>query len=487
MPTPLKNNDMLCPTLPDTAQWSRRNWLTRTGHGLGALAFSQLMQGSTTSAALPGLPHHAAKAKRVIFLFMSGGITQFETFYHRPALAKMHGQALPARFMKDKAPLGMSKFQASFPLVKSQFEFKQHGQSGAWISSLFPETASVADDLTFIHSMKSDAVNHDPALTFMQTGAPLPSRPTMGSWINYGLGSENENLPGFVVLVTNKGADQPLTSRLWDSGFLPSNHSGVQFRSGNEAVLYLNNPPGVSKASTRRMLDKLRGLHELKLQTQPDPQLESRIAQAEMAFSMQTAVPEITDISAEPKSALDLYGPDASKRGTFASNCLMARRLAEKGVRFIQLYHPGWDMHGGLPEGMKAMSKEIDHGCAGLIRDLKQRDMLKDTLVVFGSEFGRTCYSQGIISKTTGSYGREHHRDAFTFWMAGGGIKPGMSYGETDEFGFDVVKDKVHVNDFHATLLHLLGVDHERLTFRHQGRDYRLTDLAGKVVDKILV
>jgi hypothetical protein len=334
--------------------------------------------------------------------------------------------------------------------------------------------------------MKSDAVNHDPALTFMQTGAPLPSRPTIGSWVTYGLGSENSDLPGYIVLVTNKGADQPLTSRLWDSGFLPAQHQGVQFRSSKDAVLYINNPAGVNGESTRRMLDRLGQLHTQKLATAPDPDIEARLAQAELAFRMQTAVPEVTDLSKEPKSVTDLYGEDATKRGTFASNCLLARKLAEKGVRFIQLYHPGWDMHGGIPDSMKVAAKEIDQASAGLIQDLKQRDMLKDTLVVLGSEFGRTCYSQGMMSRVSGTYGREHHRDCFTFWMAGGGIKSGISYGETDDFGYKVAKDPVHVNDFHATMLHLLGIDHERLTFRHQGRDYRLTDVAGKVVQPLL-
>lgn len=477
---------MIC-QLPTTTTWTRRDWLQRSCYGLGAMAFSELMKGNAQAAgALPGFPNFAPKAKRIIFLFMSGGTTQFETFSYKPMLDKHHGEDLPESVRQGKEFVGMSKLQAKFPLVKSVFKFKQHGKSGAWVSELFPHTAKVVDDLAFIHSMKSDAVNHDPALTFMQTGAPLPSRPTMGAWINYGLGSENQNLPGFVVLVTNKPADQPLTSRLWDAGFLPSQYQGVQFRSGSDAVLYINNPPGISSASTRRMLDRLGVLHQEKIAQSPNPEIEARIAQAEMAFRMQTAVPEVTDLSKEPKSVLDLYGPDALKRGTFASNCLLARRLAEQDVRFIQLYHPGWDMHGGLPEGMKALSQEIDQGCSALIQDLKQRDMLKDTLVVFGSEFGRTCYSQGLISKVTGTYGREHHRDCFTFWMAGGGVKGGVSHGITDDFGFATVQDGVHVNDFHATVLHLMGIDHERLTFRNQGRDYRLTDLAGKVVKPIL-
>jgi hypothetical protein len=478
---------MIC-QLPDTRHWTRRQLLQRSGYGLGALAFSELMRSSALATATPTtLPHHPAKAKRVIFLFMSGGTTQFETFSHKPSLDKHHGEDLPESVRAGKEFLGMSKMQARFPLVRSVFKFQQHGQSGAWVSELFPYTAKVVDDLAFVHSMKSDAINHDPALTFMQTGAPLPSRPTVGSWVNYGLGSENKDLPGFIVLITNKPADQPLTSRLWDAGFMPAQYQGVQFRSGQDAVLYLNNPRGVSNTSTRRMLDRLNALHQDKLSQAADPEIEARIAQAELAFRMQTAVPEVTDLSGEPQHVLDLYGPDALKRGTFASNCLLARRLAEKDVRFIQLFHPGWDMHGGLPEGMKAMSKEVDQGCAALIQDLKQRDMLKDTLVVFGSEFGRTPYSQGLMSKVTGTYGREHHRDCFTFWMAGGGIKPGAQYGVTDDFGFGIVDQQVHVNDFHATMLHLLGVDHERLIFRNQGRDYRLTDLAGRVVQEILV
>ena len=469
-------------------QLTRRQWLTTAGSGLGALAFSELMNGTAQAAGgLPGFPHFAPKAKRVIFLFMSGGLSQYESFAWKPLLNKHHGSDLPPTMLEGKRLVGMSRFQAKFPLVRSTFGFKQAGKCGAWVSSLFPRTGDIVDDITFVHSMKSDAVNHDPALTFMQTGAPLPSRPTMGSWVTYGLGSENADLPGYIVLVTNKSADQPLTSRLWDSGFLPAQHQGVQFRSGKDAVLYINNPPGVSTSSTRRMLDGLAKLHEQKLAASPDPELEARIAQAELAFRMQTAVPEVTDLSGEPESVQKLYGSDVKTRGTFASNCLLARRLAEKGVRFIQLFHPGWDMHGGLPEGMKAMSKEIDQACYGLIKDLKQRDMLKDTLVVFGSEFGRTCYSQGLMSKVTGTYGREHHRDAFTFWMAGGGINPGLSYGETDDFGYQVVSDQMHVNDLHATMLHLLGIDHERLTFRHQGRDYRLTDLHGKVANKILL
>jgi hypothetical protein len=464
---------------------SRRQLLAQSSWGLGSIALSQLLN-TSASGALPGLPHHAAKAKRVIFLFMSGGMSQFETFDYKPGLARHHSEELPASMRAGKEIVGMSKNQAKFPLVKSAFGFKQHGQSGSWISELLPHTASVADDLCFLKAMKSDAVNHDPALTFMQTGAPLPSRPTMGAWINYGLGSENKDLPGFIVLMTRKGYDQPLTSRLWDAGFLPAQYQGVQFRAGSEPVLYLNNPPGVSRESTRRMLDKLQQMHAMEMQRIGEAELEAKIAQAEMAFRMQASVPEAVDISHEPDHVLDLYGPDVKMSGTFARNCLLARRMAERGVRFIQLYHPGWDTHGGLPVTVPQLCKEVDQASAALIKDLKQRDMLKDTLVIFGSEFGRTCYSQGVMSKKTGTYGREHHRDCFTFWMAGGGVRGGMNHGETDEFGYQPVVDSVHVNDFHATVLHLLGIDHEQLTFRHQGRDYRLTDVAGKLVKPIL-
>jgi Protein of unknown function (DUF1501) len=385
-----------------------------------------------------------------------------------------------------KTPLGMSNLQSAFPLVGSPFKFAQHGKSGAWISELFPHTAKVADDLCFIKSLYSEAVNHDPALTFLQTGAPLPGRPSLGSWVSYGLGSDNRDLPSFIVLVSKRPADQPLSSRLWDSGFLASRYQGVQFRSGTDPVLYLSNPSGIDDAANRRMLDKLKELHQLELAARADPEIETRIEQFEMAYRMQSAVPEVTDLQKEPQSVLDLYGSDVKTPGSFAANCLLARRLAQKGVRFIQLYHPGWDHHGGLPMSFKGGAAEIDQACGALIQDLKQQGMLQDTLVVFGSEFGRTAYSQGSIVKATGAFGREHHRDCFTFWMAGGGVRPGMSYGETDDFGFNVALNPMHVNDFHATILHLLGIDHERFTFAFQGRDFRLTDVAGKVVKDVL-
>lgn len=478
------------PLPTDSRPFSRRDLLARSGQGFGMIALAHLLGEARASAAgnpgLPGLPHFPPKAKRVIFLFMSGGISQFESFDYKPLLNKRQGQEIPKSVLGAKMPLGMSMLQAAFPLVGSPFKFAQHGQSGAWVSELFPNTAKVADDLCFIKTLHTEAVNHDPALTFLQTGAPLPGRPSMGSWISYGLGSETRDLPSFIVLVSRKAADQPLSARLWDSGFLPSRFQGVQFRSGKDPVLYLSSPSGIDAAANRRMLDRLKELHRLELAKRPDAEIETRIEQFEMAYRMQSTVPEVADLSREPRSVLDLYGPEVENPGSFAANCLLARRLAQQGVRFIQLYHPGWDHHGGLPAAFKAGAAEIDQACGALIQDLKQQDMLRDTLVIFGTEFGRTCYSQGSITKSTGQFGREHHRDCCTFWMAGGGIKPGITYGETDDFGFNVALDPMHVNDFHAIVLHLLGVDHERLTFPFQGRDYRLTDVAGKVVKEIV-
>lgn len=463
-------------------QIHRRRFLASSGAGLGGLALRDLLGAESSSP----FPHFAPKAKRVIFLFMSGGISQFESFEHKPTLRKRQGEELPPSLLGDQKPLGMSMFQARFPLVGSKWGFSQHGESGAWVSDLFPHTAQMVDDLCFIKTMVSDAVNHDPGLTFMQSGALLPGRPSVGSWLSYGLGTENKNLPAYIVMVSKAPVDQPLTSRLWDSGFLATRHQGVQFRSGKDPVLYLSDPEGIRQSQTRRMLDRLGALHQLEQDRNPVPDIEARINQFEMAYRMQTAVPEATDLSSEPDHILDLYGPKAKTPGSFAANCIQARRLAERGVRFIQLFHPGWDHHGALPESFEPLSREIDQPCAALLRDLKQRDMLDDTLVVFGSEFGRTCYSQGRISQVTGSYGREHHRNSFTFWLAGGGIKGGTSYGTTDEFGFGVAENPVHVNDFHATMLHLVGIDHERFTYRFQGREFRLTDVGGRVVKEIL-
>ena len=484
--------DSLTPNNP----WSpdgmtRRQMLNRFGLGIGGLALADMMAAAQGSqGGLPGLPHFPPKAKRVIFLFMSGGPSQIESFDYKPELISRMGQDLPMSYRggKDKPLPGMAGNQSRFPLVGSPFKFSQHGQSGAWISELFPETAKVADDLCFVKSMCSEAVNHDPALAMMQTGSQVSGRPSMGAWVSYGLGSDNRDLPSFIVLVTKKSVDQPLSFRLWDSAFLPTHHQGVQFRAGRDAVLYLNEPQGVSHSATRRMLDMLGAMHGKEREAFPDAEITTRMEQYEMAFRMQTSVPEATDLSAEPQSVFDLYGPDAKTPGSFAANCILARRLAERDVKFIQLYHPGWDHHGSLVQGFTNIVPEIDKPCAALIQDLKQRDMLKDTLVVWGGEFGRTSYAQTVDpSKSGGSvYGRDHHRECFTFWMAGGGIKPGITHGSTCELGYNIATDPVTINDFHATLLHLLGIDHERLTFRFQGRDFRLTDVAGKVVKGIL-
>ena len=370
------------------------------------------------------------------------------------------------------------------PLARSHFDFAQRGESGAWVSELMPHTARIADELCFIKSMYTEAINHDPAITFFLTGSQIAGRPSMGSWLSYGLGTENDNLPAFCVLITKDKSGQPLYARLWGNGFLPSLHQGVQFRSGKDPVLYLNNPAGVSGQSRRMMLSRLRELHELKGQEPVFQEIESRIAQYEMAYRMQTSVPEVMDLTNEPDHIFDLYGEDAREPGTFAANCLLARRLAERGVRFIQLFHQGWDHHGGLPVGIRQQCKETDQPSAALVLDLKQRGMLEDTLVVWGGEFGRTNYCQGRL--TSEDYGRDHHPRSFTLWMAGGGVKAGLSYGQTDDFGYNIVSDPVHVHDLQATLLHVLGINHEKLTFKHQGRRYRLTDVHGNLVNSLL-
>ncbi len=466
---------------------NRRAFLNRFGLGLGGVALATLLNPSRVIAdnsRFLTAPHFPAKAKRVIFLFMAGGPSQLETFDYKPLLNERQGQQLPESVRMGQRLTGMSGNQASLPLAGSIFKFQQHGQSGAWVSELLPHTAKCVDDLCFVRSMFTEAINHDPAITFLQTGSQLSGRPSMGAWLSYGLGSDNENLPSFVVLITPGKVDQPLYSRLWGSGFLPSRYQGVQFRSGKDPVLYLTNPNGISTKDRRLALDRLRELHEVEAQTTGDAEINTRIAQYEMAFRMQTSVPEVVDVANEPPHVIDLYGPDARKPGTFAANCLLARRLAERGVKFIQLYHQGWDHHGNVPGGMRTQCRETDQPAAALIEDLKQRGMLEDTLVVWGGEFGRTNYSQGKLTAT--DYGRDHHPRCFTIWMAGAGVKPGAIYGETDEFGYNVAKDGVHVHDFHATLLHLLGIDHERLTYRFQGRDFRLTDVSGNVVKAIL-
>jgi hypothetical protein len=471
-------------------QMNRRHFLSKSSLGLGAAALSSLISPSAAWANGPdkgilGKPHFAPKAKRVIYLFMSGGPSQHDMFDHKPKLQEMNGQDLPESVRQGQRLTGMTANQQSLPLAGSQFEFARHGKSGMWVSELLPHTSKVVDELCFVKSMHTDAINHDPAVTFFQTGSQQPGRPSMGAWLSYGLGSDNENLPGFIVMLSrNRDGGQPLYSRLWGSGFLPSLHQGVQFRSGKDPVLYLNNPPGVSGTDRRRVLDYLQKIYQQQYTRVQDPEINSKIAQYEMAYRMQTSVPEVMDVSSEPDYIYDMYGPDACKPGSFAANCLLARRLVERDVKFIQLYHMGWDQHGNLPKAIQGQCKATDQASAALVMDLKQRGLLEDTLVVWGGEFGRTNYSQGKLTKT--NYGRDHHPRCFTIWMAGAGVKKGFSYGKTDEFGYNITENPVHVHDFQATLLHLLGVDHERLTFKHQGRRFRLTDVHGHVVNDIL-
>lgn len=480
---------------------NRRAFLAKTAKGIGAAALATLLGNGLSSCvsglgetgperAIKGLlsnPHFAPKAKRVIYLFQSGGPSQLELFDYKPMLTKMRGQDLPESIRKGQRLTGMTSGQESFPLADSLYKFKQHGQSGAWMSELLPYTSQVVDDLCIIKSMHTEAINHDPAITFFQTGSQQSGRPSMGSWLSYGLGSENENLPAFCVLLsrgTGRPFGQPLYSRLWGNGFLHSLHQGVQFRSGKDPVLFLNDPEGMSKQDRRKMLDKLEELNQKQYEAYGDPEIQSRIAQYEMAYRMQTSVPDLMDVSNEPDSIYRMYGPDATQPGTFAANCLLARRLAERGVRFIQLYHMGWDQHFNLPTQIRGQAKDVDQASAALITDLKQRGMLEDTLVIWGGEFGRTNYSQGVLTET--DYGRDHHPRCFTIWMAGGGVKPGITYGETDEFGYNIISDPVHVHDFQATLLYQLGIDHERLTYKYQGRRFRLTDVHGKVIHELL-
>ena len=469
---------------------NRRHFLSRMSFGIGSAALASLLPGclsSSSEAALSAMnvSHFAPKAKRVIYLFQSGGPAQMDLFDYKPQLQDMHGEELPDSIRMGQRLTGMTAFQSTFPLASSLFSFSQYGQSGAWVSELMPYTAQVVDDLTFIKSMQTEAINHDPAITFFQTGSQQPGRPSMGAWMSYGLGSENENLPTFCVLLS-RGLQrpQPIYSRLWGSGFLASMHQGVQFRSGSSPVLYLDTPPGIKLEDRRRALDYLAALNEKRMEEFGDPEISSRIAQYEMAYRMQTSVPEAMDISDEPDSVFDMYGEDARRPGTYAANCILARRLAERDVRFIQLYHMGWDQHSNLPHDIRLQCKDTDQASAALVKDLKQRGLLDDTLVIWGGEFGRTIYSQGRL--TEDNYGRDHHPRCFTVWMAGGGVKPGVSYGETDAFSYNVVADPVHVHDFHATILYLLGIDHEQLTFKHQGRYFRLTDVHGKVVHPVI-
>lgn len=478
----------------------RRNFLTKTSLGLGALAVGSILGNSLFGNApqlvsdpsstfeqdmLKALPHFAPKAKRIVYLFMSGGPSQLEMFDYKPKLVDLMGQNLPDSVRKGQRLTGMSANQSALPMAPSIFKFNQHGQNRTWISELLPYTAEVVDELCIIKSMHSEAINHDPAITFFQTGNQLPGRPSIGSWLSYGLGSDNQNLPTFIVLVSRDAPkDQPLYARLWGNGFLPSKYQGVQFRAGKDPVLFLNNPEGYEGADRKEMLEYLSKLNQLQNSAYGDPEVDARIAQYEMAYRMQTSVPKVMDTSNETDEVFDMYGPGSRDPGTYAANCILARKLLEQDVKFVQLYHQGWDQHGGLPGGIRQQCKATDQATAALIKDLKRRGLLEDTLVVWGGEFGRTVYSQGKL--TADDYGRDHHPRCFTMWMAGAGVKAGISYGETDDFSYNIVKDPVHVHDFQATLLYLMGIDHERLNYKFQGRRFRLTDVEGKVIKDIL-
>jgi hypothetical protein len=473
---------------------SRRNFLRKSSLGFGSIALSSLLSPSLGIAknfsspnifSTNGLPHFIPKAKRVIYLFQSGGPSQIETYDYKPMLEKWHGNEIPQSLKETQRNSGMVEGQSSYPLVKSIFNFKQYGQSGAWVSELFPHTAEIVDELCIVKSMKTDAINHEPAVMFVQTGSQLTGRPSIGSWLSYGLGSDNKDLPSFVVLLSKShpGA-QPLNSAAWSNGFLPSHHQGVQFRSGKDPVLYLNNPHGVSIDDRRRDINFINELNRQQFDLYEDTKIISQIKQYEMAYKMQQSVPEALNVKEEPDHIYNLYGEEAKIPGTYAFNCLQARRLAERDVKFIQLYHTGWDQHGNLPSQIKKQAEATDQATAGLVKDLKQRGLLEDTLVIWGGEFGRTSFSQGRL--TADNYGRDHHPGCFTMWMAGAGVKKGIVYGKTDDFSYNVVENPVHVHDFQATMLHLLGVNHEKFTFKHQGRRFRLTDVHGEVIKDLL-
>jgi hypothetical protein len=456
-------------------------------HFLGLAALGTLFEReahATTTGGLSGFPNFAPKAKRIIYLFQSGAPSQMELFDYKPRLVDLQGSELPETIRMGQRLTGMSSQQASFPVVPSKFKFAQYGQNGAWVSELLPHTAKIVDDLTIVKSVHTEAINHDPAVTMMQTGAQLGGRPSMGAWISYGIGAETQDLPAFVVMISSGSGGQPLFDRLWGSAFLPSKYQGVKFRSVGDPVLYLSDPKGFNRDDRRAFLDSLGELNRMTADATGDPEVSTRISQYEMAFRMQASVPELTDLSKEPQSIIDLYGPEAKKPGTYASNCLLARRLAERGVRFIQLYHRDWDHHANLPKGLPARCKDTDQASAALITDLKQRGILEDTLVIWGGEFGRTVYCQGRLTKD--DYGRDHHPRCFTMWMAGGGMKPGMVLGATDDFCYNITESPVHVHDLQATFLHCLGIDHTKLTYKFQGRHFRLTDVEGKVVKEIL-
>ena len=467
---------------------SRRTFIKGSAGGIGLAALGSLM-GTPGFAANPGLgfPNFKPKAKRIIYLFQSGAPSQLDLFDPKPEMEKMRGKDLPETIRKGQRLTTMTSGQKNFPVAPSMFKFAQHGQSGNWFSELMPHMAGKADEWCVIRGMNTEAINHDPAITFMQTGSQLAGRPSIGSWSAYGLGSENANLPAYVVMSSfgsGRPDDQPLYDRLWGAGFLPSKLQGVKLRNKGERVLYLKDPEGIPREVRRAELDELAELNQQRHGVLGDPEIQTRIAQYEMAFRMQSSVPDLLDISNEPQHILDLYGPDVKRPGSFASNCLLARRLCERDVRFVQLFHMGWDHHGGLPKAIKGQCNDTDQATAGLLTDLKQRGLLDDTLIVWGGEFGRTIYSQGALTET--NYGRDHHPRCFTVLMAGAGVNKGTTFGETDDFSYNIVKDGVHVHDLNATILHLMGVDHTRLTYRYQGRDFRLTDIHGKVVKQLM-
>lgn len=465
-------------------QLNRRTFLQGSAAGMGAAALSMLMQ--SNSQAKEAL-HHAPKAKRIIYLFQSGAPSQMDLFDPKPVMADKRGTELPESIRQGQRLTTMTSGQSSFPVAPTIFSFAQYGESGMWMSDLLPHMSKVADEFCMIRSLHTEAINHDPAITFCQTGSQLAGRPSIGAWASYGLGSENKDLPAYVVLTSfgsGRPDDQPLYDRLWGAGFLPTMHQGVKFRNQGDAVLYLSDPPGIDSKTRRSTLDRLKNLNTMHHDQLQDPEIVARIAQYEMAFRMQSSVPELLDLKDEPKHVLDMYGPDVNRAGSYAANCLLARRLAERDVRFVQLFHMGWDHHGGLPKAIKGQCQDTDQATAALIIDLKQRGLLEDTLIVWGGEFGRTIYSQGGI--TENNYGRDHHPRCFTVLMAGAGVKRGLTYGVTDDYCYNIVENPVHVHDLNATILHLMGVDHTRLTYRYQGRDFRLTDIHGQVVRDIL-
>jgi len=478
-------NDPQTFTALDAVRLSRRRLLGGAAGYAGTAALMSLLARDSRAAPSPET-HFAPRAKRMVFLFQSGGPSQLELLDYKPKLRELHGSELPDSIRRGQRVTGMTSGQENFPVISSPFGFHQVGQAGAWLGELLPHTAKAIDDICIVRSLHTEAINHDPAITFLQTGSQQPGRPSLGAWLSYGLGSEAEDLPAFIVLISHGSSadsNQGLLERLWGSGFLPSSHQGVKLRSSGDPVLYLSDPPGVDRELRRRMLDGIAALNRQQLERSGDAEISTRIAQYEMAFRMQTSVPGLTDLSTEPDSTFAMYGDESRRPGTFAANCLLARRLLERGVRFVQLFHRGWDHHARVVTNLPLQCRDVDQPQAALLADLKNRGMLDDTLVVWGGEFGRAVYAQGPLQA---DYGRDHHGRCFSMWMAGGGIRPGIIYGETDDYGYNIVRDPVHIHDLNATLLHCLGFDHRRLTFRLQGRDYRLTDVHGEVVAPLL-